>query len=192
MESTLPWRELASPSTRKPAEVAEALSDESRIERLFDRHHQRLYRLALRMTSDPEEARDLVQDSFLRIARSPDRVPEGESGAEAWLVRTLVNLCRDRHRRLATRERWAWKVEERFPLASSSESAVVAKATVERAMSTLPPRRRAVLVLCELEERPVADVAEALGLSKATVRWHLSIARKEIARRLGVARGNLQ
>ena len=69
---------------------------------LFDAHHQRLYRLARRMSGSADEARDLVQDTFLRAARAPESVPWGASAEEAWLVRVLVNLCRDRWRQTAT------------------------------------------------------------------------------------------
>ncbi|HEY3567231.1 MAG TPA: RNA polymerase sigma factor, partial [Thermoanaerobaculia bacterium] len=74
-----------------------------RLAGLFDTHHQRLFRLALRLSADREEARDLVQEAFLRAARKPGTVPDGAE--EAWLVRTLVNLCRDRYRRLGVRAR---------------------------------------------------------------------------------------
>jgi DNA-directed RNA polymerase specialized sigma24 family protein len=66
-----------------------------RLARLFDRHHARLYRLARRMVRTSDEARDVVQDTFLRAARSPRSIPDGPSHEEAWLVRVLVNICRD-------------------------------------------------------------------------------------------------
>src|SRR4249920_2996626 len=76
-------------------------SDESAraesIGRLFDRHQSRLYRLALRMTWRHDEASDLVQECFLRAIEH--RVPDDPKFAERWLVRVLVNLCRDRRRR---------------------------------------------------------------------------------------------
>src|SRR5215468_3094126 len=67
------------------------------VGRLFDRHHARLYRLALRMIWGGDDARDLVQESFLRAIEHP--LPDDPAAAERWLVRVLVNLCRDRHRR---------------------------------------------------------------------------------------------
>jgi RNA polymerase sigma-70 factor (ECF subfamily) len=82
---------------------ADAAAD--RLGALFDAHHQRLYRLARRMSRSADEARDLVQDTFLRAARAPGSVPSGASAEEAWLVRVLVNLCRDRWRQTANRER---------------------------------------------------------------------------------------
>ena len=156
--------------------LAEQLGD------LFDAQQERLHRLARRMAGDAEEARDLVQETFLRAARRLRSLPAGEAGREAWLVRTLVNLCRDRSRRLRVRER---AVEEPAPSASrfpDPESAAVARAMVTSALAELPPRRRAVVVLHELEGRPVAEIAGLLGVAQVTVRWHLGAGRQELRR----------
>ena len=152
-----------------------------RLETLFDAHHQRLYRLARRISRDPEEARDLVQDAFLRAARRPGSVPQPENEAEAWLVRVLINLCRDRERRAAVRRR---KPPEPSLSGPDPERAAVARVTVQAAVSRLRPRQRAVIVLHELEELPVRRVAELLGLAQVTVRWHLSAGKKALARML--------
>jgi RNA polymerase sigma-70 factor (ECF subfamily) len=153
-----------------------------RLSRLFDGHHRRLFLLAVRLAADREEARDLVQETFLRAARSPRSVPDGDSAGEAWLVRTLVNLCRDRWRRLEVRGRGRAVLAEGEEPAGDPEAAAVARATVRAALSVLPPRRRAVIVLCELEGRAVREVARLLGVTAVTVRWHLSAARRELAR----------
>lgn len=151
----------------------------NRLETLFDAHHLRLYRLARRMSRHPEDARDLVQETFLRAARRPASIPAIDTGAEAWLVRTLVNLCRDRHRRLAVRRRAAPAIPPvRRP--TDPESAAVARATVESALARLSPRRRAILVLHELEELDVAEIARLLGITRVTVRWHLARGRNEL------------
>ena len=73
----------------------------ARLALLFDTHHQRLYRLARRLSSSSEDARDVVQETFLRAARSPASLPVGAPNEEAWLVRVLINICRDRWRRNA-------------------------------------------------------------------------------------------
>ena len=154
-----------------------------RLARLFDLHQRRLFFLARRLAADREEARDLVQETFLRAARSPGSVPGGESGGEAWLVRTLVNLCRDRHRRVAVRERGrSALVEAAEEPAAHPEDAAVARATVRAALELLSPRRRAVIVLHELEGQPVHDVARLLGVAAVTVRWHLLAARRQLTR----------
>jgi RNA polymerase sigma-70 factor (ECF subfamily) len=148
---------------------------------LFDRCHRRLYALARRMSHDSEESHDLVQETFLRAARRIDSVPRVASEAEAWLVRVLVNLCKDRQRRLRVRQRHA--LENRPPEpARDAEAPWVARATVEAALATLPPRRRACLVLRELEQLTVREVSELLGLKPVTVRWHLSTAYRQLER----------
>ena len=83
----------------------------NRLGRLFDAQHQRIYNLARRMSRDPEEARDLLQETFLRAARRWHALPEDDRGAEAWLVRTAVNLCRDLGRRRFVRDRDHHKIE---------------------------------------------------------------------------------
>jgi RNA polymerase sigma-70 factor (ECF subfamily) len=155
-----------------------------RLAKLFDAHQRRLFHLALRLCSDREEARDLVQGTFLRAARQPGSVPGGEPAGEAWLVRTLVNLCRDRYRRLAVRSRARQELtregrDERRP---HPEETQVARATVQAALERLSPRRRAVIVLHELEDRPVREVARLLGVTEVTVRWHLLAARRQLAK----------
>jgi len=55
---------------------------------------------------------------------------------------------------------------------------------VWRALDSLPPRRRAVVVMHELEELPISEIASLLGIGAVTVRWHLSTGRRELSRAL--------
>src|SRR5882757_7332780 len=81
-----------------------------RLSALFDAHHDRLYRLARRLAPSADEALDLVQEAFLKAARSPTSIPAGLSAEEAWLVRVLVNIRRDQWRKAAVRKRHDTKV----------------------------------------------------------------------------------
>jgi RNA polymerase sigma-70 factor, ECF subfamily len=181
---------------RAGARGAGAGDAETRLGALFDRNHRVLFRVAARLLGDPAEAEDVVQESFLRAASRLDRVPAGEDGAQAWLVRVAVNLCRDRQRSQAVRARWARHELELGRVAATAEpppqaagAAAVARLTVGRLLERLPTRRRAVLVLHELEGWAVADIARALGLRQVTVRWHLSAARRDLARALDASKG---
>ncbi len=146
---------------------------------LFDTHHLRLFRLARRLSSSHDEARDLVQETFLRALRSAVQLPSDRQEQEAWLVTTLVNLARDRGRRAAVRVRTA--AEVRPQSSGSPEARYVAKIAVARALDRLDPRRRAVIVLHELEGEPVKRIAALLSIAPVTVRWHLARARKQLA-----------
>ncbi|HKH70815.1 MAG TPA: RNA polymerase sigma factor [Vicinamibacterales bacterium] len=152
-----------------------------RLGSLFDAHHQRLYRLARRMSRSADEARDLLQDAFLRAARAPGTVPWGASAEEAWLVRVLINLCRDRWRQTANRERLDRATTPSRVESADPEAALVARSVVWRALGTLDPRRRAVLVMHELEGVPVEVIARTLDVTAVTVRWHLSKGRRQLA-----------
>src|SRR5262245_34119850 len=166
-----------------PAEVR-ADDPAARLAALFDAHHERLYRLARRLSGHADDARDLVQETFLRAARSPGSVPMGAASEEAWLVRVLINICRDGWRKRAVRTRFdPVHAAETIPRpASDQETALVAHAIIWRALCTLAPRRRAIIVLYELEGTGIPAIARLLGVSPVTVRWHLSIGRRELAR----------
>jgi len=155
-----------------------------RLGQLFDTHQGRLYNLARRMTRSVDEARDAVQETFLRAARSPHSIPWGMPHEEAWLVRVLVNICRDGWRKQAVRSRMpaivAPDIDHR-----SAESELVARTTIWRALDTLPPRRRAILVMYEIEGAAIPAIAKLLGIRAVTVRWHLSVGRRELARVIG-------
>ena len=169
-----------------PAADAAPPIEHARLARLFDAHNVRLYRLARRMTASSEEARDAVQETFLRAARSPRSIPDGTSQEEAWLVRVLINICRDGWRKQAVRRRAAAAEPAPRVDLGASESSIVARAAVWRGLEALPPRRRAILVLYEIEGAGIPAIAQMLGIRAVTVRWHLSIGRRELARILGL------
>jgi RNA polymerase sigma factor (sigma-70 family) len=152
-----------------------------RLGTLFDAHHQRLYKLARRLSPTADDARDLVQETFLRAARSMSSVPAGNE--EAWLVRVLVNIQRDEWRRKSAKKRIDPERQANDARAESSnhETAFIAKTMVWRALEQLDPRRRTVIVMYELEGATIPAIAQLLGVTAVTVRWHLSMGRRELA-----------
>jgi RNA polymerase sigma-70 factor (ECF subfamily) len=159
-----------------------------RLTTLFEAHAGRLYRLARRLVPSADDALDLVQDAFLTAARSPDSIPRGSKDEEAWLVRVLVNLRRDEWRRQAVRARHAAALTDAVQR-DDTERMYVNRAIVWAALDSLPPRRRAVVVMAGIEGLPIDSIASLLGISAITVRWHLARGRRELARRLGLQSG---
>jgi DNA-directed RNA polymerase specialized sigma24 family protein len=83
-----------------------AAKQADRLSALFEAHADRLYRLARRLAPHTDEALDLVQETFLKAARSPGSIPYGSTSEEAWLVRVLINVRRDRWRKETVRRRF--------------------------------------------------------------------------------------
>jgi len=76
---------------------ATEVSDASeRLAVLFDAHYDRLCRLARRLTVSKDDALDLVQETFLKAARSLKSIPADSAEEEAWLVRVLVRGSMDK------------------------------------------------------------------------------------------------
>jgi RNA polymerase sigma factor (sigma-70 family) len=156
----------------------------ARLSALFDAHEERLYRLARRLTPTLDDALDLVQETFLKAARAAASIPHGSSDEEAWLVRVLVNIRRDQWRREKVRRRHDQHLNHATVRDHDPEASFVIRATVWKALEYLPPRRRAVVVLREIEGLETASIASLLGITAITVRWHLAQGRRELTRLL--------
>jgi RNA polymerase sigma-70 factor (ECF subfamily) len=159
-----------------------------RLAFLFDAHYDRLYRFARRLTNSADDALDLVQETFLRAAKSVESIPFGSKPEEAWLVRVLVNIRRDAWRKSAVRDRHkkaqlrgaGREIDDGDP-----EEPLIARTVVWQALDILSPRRRAIVVMHELEGLEIPSIASLLGIRAVTVRWHLLIGRRELRRVLG-------
>jgi RNA polymerase sigma-70 factor (ECF subfamily) len=162
-----------------------------RLSALFEAHADRLYRLARRLVPSADDALDLVQEAFLKAARSPGSIPAGLRDEEAWLVRVLVNVRRDQWRKEAVRKRHESGVSHAAAEHDDPERTFLIRTTVWRTLDCLPPRRRAVVVMYELEGLSMASIASLLGITAITVRWHLSRGRRELARRLRLELGEI-
>lgn len=163
--------------------VVLAGSPAERLASLFDVHHDRLYRLARRLALSTDDALDLVQETFLKAARFPKSIPIGTANEEAWLVRVLINIRRDQWRKTSVRnhhDKAASGAGDSAIGGRDPETALIAKTAVWQALNVLPPRRRAIVVMYELEGLAIPAIAALLGISIITVRWHLSRGRRDL------------
>ena len=161
-----------------------AAREEGAFDQLVERYQARAYRLAWSLLRDPEDARDLSQEAFLRVYQSAGRF-RGESRFSTWFYRILVNLCLD-HRR---RRRW-WQravaherdeddvtLVERQPTREPDPGQRLSDEQVTTrlwaAVQRLSPQQRAAVVLSVQEQLTTAEVAAVLQCSEPTVRVHL-------------------
>ena len=85
---------------------------------------------------EADDARDVVQETFLRAARAPESIPHGSPNEEAWLVRVLINICRDRWRHAAVRTRAAAEGHVAARAPPNPESGLLARAMVSVVVGT--------------------------------------------------------
>lgn len=153
--------------------------DAAALDRLFARHHRRLYGFLVRMTGDRHAAEDLVQEAFLRLLRHRETYqPSGRF--EAWLFRIGRNLAHDHHRgRHATIPLDdAGELEPVEPDAPRLLEGDDARRALEQAMASLPIQHREVLLLRGVEGLTNEEIASVLGCSDgaARVRIHRATA----------------
>ncbi len=166
----------------------------------FEAHIDALYRSALRLTRNPADAEDLVQDTYVRAYRYRHRFREG-TNAKAWLFKIMANLLRNRYRaKQATvvhepvdDPKTDFYIYERLQEAGlptdlrSAEDSVLAREIspeVTRALEELPAPMRMVVLLVDLEEFAYREVAQILGIKIGTVMSRLFRGRRALQRKL--------
>jgi RNA polymerase sigma-70 factor (ECF subfamily) len=108
-------------------------------------------------------------------------------------VRVLINIRRDQARKTSVRDRHDRSQAKGCNLAIGSpnpEATLIARTAVWKALDILPPRRRAIVVMHELEGLAIPAIASLLGISAITVRWHLSKGRHDLTRALKAYMGD--
>jgi RNA polymerase sigma-70 factor (ECF subfamily) len=152
---------------------------------LFGRHRDRLWAVAIRTLSDPEEAADALQDAMISAFRRAGSF-RGDSAVTTWLHRIVVNACLDRLRRRAARPATSGADQQALENLAVSQSGPDPSATsdtsldVMSALRMLPPDQQAVLVLVDMLGYPVADAAEVLNVSVGTVKSRCSRGRARL------------
>jgi RNA polymerase sigma-70 factor (ECF subfamily) len=155
---------------------------------VVERHSDRVYRLAYRLTGNRPDAEDLTQEVFFRVFRSLDTYTPGTF--EGWLHRITTNVFLDQARRKQRIRFDALSDERAGRLASGAvgpDSAYVDGTfddDVERALAALPPEFRAAVVLCDVEGLTYEEIAEILETKLGTVRSRIHRGRALLRRGL--------
>lgn len=174
--------------------------DQRAFQTLVERYQSRAFAVALGVVRREDEARDVVQDSFLKVYRHLAAF-QGNSSFYTWMYRIVTNMAIDHiRRRRRAREasfddmvgRGEAKVTEAGGLAPSRSGSNPHKEFVRRelmqqlnaALDTLSPTHRAVILLREQEGLSYEEMAEVMQCSKGTIMSRLHHARKNVQRAL--------
>ena len=155
-----------------------AVDDHGRllIIRLFQAEGRSLVRLARLFVDDRDAAEDLVQEAFLRLARSSERIQD-DSKAPAYLRSIVLNLARDHNRRGLVSLRHHAAAGHNLDVAVTSVDDDLVRdekhRTVLAAVRTLPTRQRDCVTLRYFEELGIEAIALTLGVSPNSVKTHL-------------------
>ena len=189
---------VMAPMARSSAVRADQYTREelAHYEAIVQRYARHVYNIAYRMAGNEADARDLVQEAFLRVYRALRRV-EPDAPLERWLYRIVSNLHIDLLRkRPRTRvesldapvETARGEVPREIADLESSPEAILDReqldAAIQRALGTLPQELRLVVVLSDIEGLAYEEIATMLRIPLGTVKSRLHRARQTLQQRL--------
>ena len=161
------------------------------------RYRQPVFRLSRACLGDPDEALDLVQETFVSAHQALPRY-DGERSMKAWLSTIAINKCRDWARKRAVRRflSFALPIDGQAEAIADDQVATDDAASdrqeldrVTRAISTLPMNLKEPLVLRTIEGLSQAETAAVLSISEKAVETRLYRARARLLEKLGRAKG---
>lgn len=144
-------------------------------QRLYERCHQRVYRLAVRMVG-VRDADDILQQVFLQVFRGLSQF-RGQSRFETWLYRVTVNESLQ-HLRKQRRRPWSSLESDLMDHEPNQESEFDHKELLEQALARLEPELRSLFLLREVEKLSYAEIAGAMQMPEGTVASRLNRARQ--------------
>lgn len=165
--------------------------NESALSELIDRHREPLFYFVFRYLRDEASARDVVQETFVRVYFKAKRF-ERRATVKTWIYTIALNLARDEGRRLSKRQgvvsldapgpadRPPPEVEDAGPTPAQQTGQKDRFALLQSAIEKLPHNLRAALVLFCLEGKSQSEAAEILGTTPKTVEMRVAHARQKL------------
>ena len=175
--------------------------DRAEIARLVDMHSTKIYRLVLKMLANPQDAEDILQNTFLKAIQALPKF-EGRSSISTWLYRIAVNESLMTIRRRKPEIQLASKVEDNedseLQLAQYSDWCCLpegelmsseAQGYLDEAIQELSEKLRLVFILRDIEKLSISETSKALDITETTVKTRLLRARLKLREELSVYYG---
>ena len=174
--------------------------DSSAFREIYDRYHARAYGIALGVVKNPQDARDIVQEAFIKVHRHLQNF-QGSSSFYTWLYRIVMNLSIDHIRRAKRKKNVDYddgigRADDEIAgdgailpklLEGNPGKSVLRKElaeALELALDQLPEHHRAVIMLREIEGMSYEEMSEALEVPKGTIMSRLFHARRKMQQSL--------
>jgi RNA polymerase sigma-70 factor (ECF subfamily) len=165
--------------------------DRAALTTLITRHQQRVFGFGVKMCGDPEDAKDVAQETLMTMARTVHDF-RGDASLSTWLYTVARSFCIKKRRRTkgapAHHEPLDRETQERNAAPSPTPEQMLlgreARETVASALDALEPEAREVVVLRDIEGLTASEVAAVTGLSITAVKSRLHRARAALRERL--------
>jgi len=164
--------------------------DATAYDALVRRHLARATMIARRLLGNVQDAEDLVQEAFIRALDRISTFDDSRAFAP-WFFRLLINTGlnarKARALRAAEPEQGDYPSRGANPLELAEHEDL--RERFQAALASLPPRQRLVVSMFEVDGLSTAEIADSLGISRETVRWHHHQARQTLRQALAAFRG---
>ncbi|SDG73575.1 RNA polymerase sigma-70 factor [Chitinophaga filiformis] len=157
---------------------------------LFESNREKVYRLAFKLTSDPQRAEEITQQCFIKLWENMHKVQEGQDVFPLLFVFTK-HIVIDETRKLYRERKTLNHISQHQPVSNENaeENALLRKEFnqhVHKVIEQMPEQRRNVYILSRDKGQSNKEIADQLSLSPTTVRNHLTLALQSLKRELMV------
>ena len=156
--------------------------DEAAFAALFEKYKNLVYKTAFLMLDSTEEAEDALQEVFLRVHQALNTYQPGKAAFTTWLHRLTVNHCLNRRRKRYVMTLPLTEAADLTDPSSPIADHLTNEALVRQALTHLPDKQRAVVILRYYWDLSYLDIAQILEIPLGTVRSRLNTAMKSLHR----------
>lgn len=176
--------------------------DTIQFEEIYHNHKVLVYNLALSYVHNQEDAQDIAQEVFVKVAQRHKSYNPEKSSLKTWIYQITINHCLDFVKAKKSKKRFGFLTglfnpETNEPIAEASHFdhpgvALEDKEEVQRLFAiidTLPDNQRTVLILTKIEDRSVKEVADIMGLTPKAVESLVQRAKQNFSKKIGRTEG---
>ncbi len=149
---------------------------------IIDKYKNRLYATILRMTRNPQNAQDLVQEAFIKVYQQLNKYDQ-KGSFSSWIYRVAINHCMDEFRKKSYKMKQAEINEEKIVNTNHPEVVFLKKEKsrqLERLIATLPEDERMIILLRYVSELSYNEISELIEIPLSDVRSKLHRAKKKM------------
>ena len=153
----------------------------------FKEHFSKFFAFTSRFINDPYVREDIVQETFIVVWSRHLKMFDSEASLQAFIYRTLRNKCLDYIRHEKIKERYSSEFSKELETSDYLMQAIIDEESsflIHKAIHSLTPQVQAVIKL-HLEGKKNKEIAEEMGISETTVKFHKSVAYRELNKSLG-------